>query len=199
MFSAPPCSVRLSLPGGAGMNWLRHRQNGKDRGSSLDAITELHLDCGIAIEQNVHARPKLDKPNSLAAGYMVSHFEIENDTARDQACDLLEDHGTALAFNLAFNGDDILLVLLRRIGLHGVEELAALIAHVADHASNRRAVHVHIEDAEKDADPVPRSSSGSHLRYIGHFAVSGRNNGTGKRRNLALGITEKPQKESSQQ
>src|ERR1700704_2584509 len=98
------------------MNWLRNRQKGEDRGSSFDAITELHLDCGIAIEQNVHARPKLDKPNPLAAGYMVSHFKIENDAACDQAGDLLEYHGTSLAFN----GDDVLLVLLRRIRGHGV-------------------------------------------------------------------------------
>src|ERR1700676_2334752 len=101
------------------MNWLRNRQEGKDRGSSLDAIARLHLDRGVAIEQNIHARSKLDEPDSLAAGYMVSHFKIENDTARDQTGDLLEYYGTAFAFN----GDDVLLVLLRRIGLHGVEEL----------------------------------------------------------------------------
>src|SRR4029077_9974943 len=118
IFSGPPCSVRLSLPGDAGMNRLLNRQNGKDRGSSLDAITGLNLDCGIAIEQNIHARTKLDEPNPLAAGYVVSHLKIENDTARDQAGDLLEYYGTAVAFHC----DDVLLVLLRRILLHGVEE-----------------------------------------------------------------------------
>src|SRR6202521_3322962 len=189
------CSVSLSLRGRAGMNWLRNRQEGKDRGSSLDAITGLHLDRGVAIEQNIHARTKLDEPDPLAAGYVVSHFKIENDAARDQAGDLLEYYGTTFAFN----GDDVLLVLLRRIRLHGIEELAALIAHVADHACNRRAVHVHIEDAKKNADPVPRSSARSLQRYIGHFAVPRRNDGPGKSRNLALGITEKPQKEPSQQ
>ena len=140
------------------MNWLRNRQNGKYRRSSLDAIAGLHLDCGIAIDQNIHARTELDEPDPLAAGYMVSHFKIENDTARDQAGDLLEDYGTAFAFN----GNDVLLVLLRRIAVHGVEELAALIAHVADHARNRRAVDVHIEDAEKNADAVARSSASGH-------------------------------------
>src|ERR1700681_705157 len=105
------CSVSLSLRGRAGRDWLRNRQEGKDRGSSLDAIAELHLDRGITIEQNIHARTELDKSNSLAAGYVVSHFKIENDTARDQAGDLLEYHGPAVAFN----GDDVLLVLLRRI------------------------------------------------------------------------------------
>src|ERR1700676_1831255 len=189
------CSVSLSLRGRAGMNWLRNRQEGKDRGSSLDAIARLHLDRGVAIEQNIHARTKLDESDPLAAGYVISHFKIENDAPRNQAGDLLEYHGTAFAFH----GDDVLLVLLRRIRLHGIEELAALITHVADHACNRRAVHVNIEDAKKDADPVPRSSARSHQRYIGHFAVPGGNDGPRERGNRALGITEKPQKESSQQ
>src|SRR5260370_14174721 len=192
---ALPCSVRLSLPGGGGMNrlciWMRNRQNGKYCSSTLDAITGLHLDCGTAIDENIHARTKLDEANPLARGYVVSHFKIENDAARDQAGDLLEYYGTAFALN----GNDVLLVLLRRIRLHGVEELAALIAHVADHARNRRAVHVHIEDTEKNADAVPRSSASGHDRYIGHFAVSWRNHCPRNRRNLALGIAEKPQKE----
>src|SRR6202158_5119418 len=176
-------------------NRLRNRQQGKYRGSSLDVIARLHLDRGIAIEQNIHARAKLDEANPLAAGYPVFHFKIENDTARDQAGDLLEYYGTVLAFN----GDDVLLVLLRRMRSHGVVKLAAPIAHVADHACDRRAVHVHIEDAEKDADPVPRNSVGSHQRYVGHFAIAGRNDCPGEGWDLALWIAEKPQKESCQQ
>src|SRR5208337_3283166 len=176
-------------------HWLRHWQPGQERRSSLDAIAGLHLDGGIAIEQNINARAKLDEPNPLAAGHVVSHVTIENDTAGDEAGDLLEDYGTARAFH----GDDVLLVLLRRIRSHSVEELAALIAHVADHAGNRRAVHVHIEDAEEDADPVPRSPAGSHQRYIGHFAIAGRNDRSRDGGNLALGVAEKPEEESRQQ
>src|SRR5208282_3502464 len=99
MFLALSFSMRLPLPGHAGMNRLRDRlhnwQPGKHRGASLDPVAGLHLDRGIAIEQHIHPRAKLDEPNPLAAGLMVSHFEIENDTARDQAGDLLEDYGTS--------------------------------------------------------------------------------------------------------
>src|SRR6266446_1023309 len=187
--------MSLPLPGRAGTDGLRNRQESKYCRSSLDAIAGLHLDCGFAIEQNIHARAKLDEPNPLAAGYPVSYFKIENDAARDHAGDLLEDYGTAFAFH----GDDVLLVLLRRMRSHGVEELAAPIAHVADHSGNRRAVHVHIEDAQKNADPVPRSSVHGSQRNIGHFTIAGRNDGPRDCGNLALGITEEPQKESRQQ
>src|SRR6266852_8268519 len=187
--------MSLPLVARAGNDRLCNRQESQYCRSSLDAVAGLHLDGGIAIEQNIHARAKLDDPNPLAAGYPISYFKIENDTARDQAGDLLEDYGTAFAFH----GDDVLLVLLRRMRCHGVEELATLVAHVADHAGNRRAVHVHIEDAEKNADPVPRSSVHGRQRNIGHFTIAGRNDGPGDRGNLALGITEEPQKESRQQ
>src|SRR5713101_3031636 len=186
--------MSLPLVARAGNDRLCNRQESQYCRSSLDAIAGLHLDGGIAIEQNIHARAKLDKPNPFAAGYPVSYFKIENDAARDQAGDLLEYYGTAFAFH----GDDVLLVLLRRIRSHGVEELAAPIAHVADHACNRRAVHVHIEDAKKNADAVARSSVHGRQRNIGDFAIAGRNDGPGDGGNLALGITEEPQEESCQ-
>src|SRR5580658_10230662 len=108
-----PCSMRLALCRGAGMNWLRsfgrNRQQGKHGGPSLDTIAGLHPDHCIAIEQNIHARAKLDKPDPLAAVDVISHLKIENDAARDQTRNLLEDYGAVRAFN----GDDVLLVLLR--------------------------------------------------------------------------------------
>src|ERR1035441_1967177 len=81
--------------------------------------------------------------------------------------------------------------------------MMALSRPLADHARNRRAVHVHIEHAKKDADPVAASSRRrsvrSNHRNIGHLAISRRNQGPGYGRNLALRITEKPQEESCQQ
>src|SRR5260370_41885215 len=180
--------MSLPLPGRDCTNRLRNRQKSKYRRSSLDAIAGLHCDGGIAIEYNRQARAKFHEPNPLAAGYPISYFKIENDTTRDQAGDLLEDYGTAFAFH----GDDVLLVLLRRMRCHGVEELATLVAHVADHAGNRRAGHVHIEDAEKNADPVPRSTVHGRQRNIGHFTIARRHDDPEDCRNLALGITEEP-------
>ena len=53
----------------------------------------------------------------------------------------------------AFHGHDVLLILLSRGRVHGIQELALLIAHVANRTRDRRTVHVDIEDVEKYADP----------------------------------------------
>jgi hypothetical protein len=51
-------------------NW----QESEYRSSSLDAITLLHLDSGIAVEQNIDTRTKLDEPYTLAASYVISNL-----------------------------------------------------------------------------------------------------------------------------
>ena len=71
------------------------RQKRQDRRSSLNPIAGLYLDGGIAIEQNIHPRAKLDESHPFAAGHLISHFEIKNDAPRDQSGDLLEDYGAA--------------------------------------------------------------------------------------------------------
>src|SRR5271165_1021360 len=123
ILNEPPSSglaTSMSLPLGshAGVNRLPNRKKCKHRRSSFDAIAGLHLDFSIAIKENIHARAEFDEPNPLAARYGISYFEVENNAARYEAGDLLEYYGTAVALH----GDNVLLVLFRRVRSHGVEE-----------------------------------------------------------------------------
>ncbi len=58
-------------------------------------------------KQDVDARSELDQADTLAALKAVSNFRVEHDAARQQAGDLFEDDFLAVAFN----GDDVLLIL----------------------------------------------------------------------------------------
>jgi len=88
----------LPLHGCAGGNRLLHRlrnrQYRQHRRSSPNPVAKFHLDCRVRIDQNIHARAKLDQSHTLAPGYAVSNLEIENDAARDQTGDLLEYYDT---------------------------------------------------------------------------------------------------------
>ena len=133
-------------------------QVGQHAGSALHAVADLHVDAGRSIEQYIHARSELDQAHALAALQPISNFGIENDAPRQQARNLLEDDGLPVAFH----GNDILLVQFRGSLIHGVQILAALVAHIANHARNRRAVHVHIEHAEENAEPRPLLVADGH-------------------------------------
>jgi hypothetical protein len=111
-------------------------------------VANLDLDGGIAVEDHIHARSELDQADALTARDRVASFHVEHDAAGDQAGDLLEDYGLPFAFH----GDDGLFVFIGGVRSHGVQELALLVANIADNAGNWRAVDVHIEDVEEDAD-----------------------------------------------
>src|ERR1700688_999907 len=134
------------------MKWrdgLLNRQESKNRLSALDPLPHLYANHGITIEQDIHARTELDEAYALAASHMVSYFEIENYAAGDKTGDLFKDYGASVALD----GDDVLLILFRGVGAHGVQKFSLLIMHVADYAGNGRTIYVHIEDVEKNADP----------------------------------------------
>src|SRR5271165_2050280 len=73
-----PNSTNLPLRSPTGRNrlsnGLRNGQHGKYSRSALHAIATLDLDGGVAIEQHIHARAKLDEPYPLAAFNMISHL-----------------------------------------------------------------------------------------------------------------------------
>ena len=64
-------------------------------------------------------------------------------------------------------------------GVHGIQKLALLIADVANHARDRRAIHVHIKDVQKDADAGAAYAVHGDGRNVGDLAVGGRNHGAG--------------------
>ena len=120
---------------------------GEDGGAALDVVADFYIDLGGGIEQDIDARSELDEAHALAALQAIADLGIEDDAPRQQAGNLLEDNLLAVAFD----GDDILLVQFGGGLIHGVQILAALVTHVANHARDGRAVDVHIEYVEEDA------------------------------------------------
>ena len=114
--------------------------------------------------------PNLIRPTRWPRSRRVAFLEVEDDAPRQQAGNLLE--GDLIA--LAAHGGDVLLIFIGRGRVHRVQILALLIAHAAQDASDGRAVHMHIEDAEEDADPLPGTVRGGDGRGFGHHAVAGR-------------------------
>src|SRR5205823_11027788 len=90
------------------------------------------------------------------------------------------------------DGDDILLVVVGAGSTHGVLELALAVGHVADDAANRRAVHVHVKDTEKDADTGARTAIHLDGNDVGYATVAGRDDGTSDVGDFPIGIAKEP-------
>ena len=76
----------------------------------------------------------------------------------------------------------------------GHQKLALLVMHLLDDAADRSAVHVHVEDVQKDADPVEPA-----FRLDGDHLAVGRRNGHRPGRNLAVRVAEEIEAEKGQQ
>src|SRR5208283_2364531 len=150
---------------------------------------------GSGLEQHVYARAELDQSHALASLQAITHFRMENDAARQQSGDLLEDDH----LSIAFHRDYILLVLLGRCRIHGIQIFAALVADLAHNSCDRRPVHVHIENAEEDTDADLLLAVQSHSCDLRDFAISRRYNGACGIRNSALRVAKEPQKKDGQQ
>ncbi len=122
---------------------------------------------GGGVQQDIDSRTKFDQADAFSALHPIADFLVENDPARQQSRDLLEHHGLPVALDR----DHILLVVLGRCRVHGVQKLSLLIANIADHPRHRRTIHVHIKDAEKNADPGVRNAIHQNGRHVGNFAI----------------------------
>ena len=96
------------------------------------------------------------------------------------------------------HGYGILLVLLGRGGIHGVQILALLIVHTVEHAADGRAVHMHVKNAEEDADALSLAFRSVDRDGFCDQAVSGRDDQASAGGNGPLGIAEEPEKKSRQ-
>ena len=88
----------------------------QNTGSALHAVSHFDLHVAAGVQQNVDPRTKLDQSHSLSAFHPIAYFFVEDDPARQQSCDLLEDY----RLPVSFDGDRILLVVLGRGRVHGV-------------------------------------------------------------------------------
>src|SRR5271155_5020497 len=76
-----------------------------------------------------------DRPPARPALEPLAYLRMKHDSSRQQSGNLLEDHCLAVALH----ADNILLVLLRGSLIHGVQELSALVADLADYSRDRGA------------------------------------------------------------
>ena len=111
-------------------------------------VADFNVYAGRRIKYYIYARTELDEADALAALEAISNLGVKNDAARQKARDLLENHGLAVAFD----GNDVLLVLVSGGDVHSIQILAPLVADVANHAGDGGAVHVHVEYVEKNAE-----------------------------------------------
>ena len=95
-------------------------QVGQHARSTFHAIPDFNFEGRGGVQQNIHARAEFDQANALSAFHSIADLLGEDDPARQKTGNLLEDHGLAIAFD----GHHILLVLLGRRRIHGVDELS---------------------------------------------------------------------------
>src|ERR1019366_6414121 len=90
--------------------------------------------------------------------------------------------------------DDVLFVIARALLAAGHQELALLVLHLLDDAADGGAIHVYVENVQKDTQAVAPA-----LGFDGHhFAVGGRDRDR-PGRNLAVGIAEEIQADRKQE
>jgi hypothetical protein len=108
------------------------------------------------------------RPTRSPAATSSPAFFAAHDAAGNQAGDLLEDHGGAVALH----GDDVLFVRLGAFFAAGHVEFAFAVMHVADHSGDGGTIDVHVENIQENADALERGAFG----FDGdHLAVGGRN------------------------
>jgi N-formylglutamate amidohydrolase len=77
---------------------LLNRQQREDRLTTFHTVSHFDANRSIAIEHDVHPGAEFYQAHSLAALYPIANFVVENDAARNETGNLLEDHGAAIAF-----------------------------------------------------------------------------------------------------
>src|ERR1019366_7399193 len=140
-------------------------------------------------EMYIAARAEFDQPRALALADFIAHLNTAYDAARDQAGDLFERHGRALAPHR----DDVLFVIPRALLAAGHQKLAFLILPLLDHPADGRAVHMNVENVQKNTEAVP-----TVLRFHRHHLAVRRRDRHRTGRNLALRIAEEIQAEQRQ-
>src|ERR1019366_7599449 len=137
----------------------------------------------------IAARAEFDQPDALALADFIAYLNTAYDAARDQAGDLFEGHGGAVAPPR----DSVLFVTPRALPAAGHQKPAFFVPHLLDPPADGCAVHMNVENVQKDTEAVPPV-----LRFHHHHLAVGRRYRHRTRRNLALRIAEEIQAEHRQ-
>src|SRR5205085_4543107 len=111
-----------------------------------------HENLDLRGQHEVCTRPELYQAETLAQLQAVAGPLPADDPPREHSGDLLADDRQALALY----GQSVLLVDEARLFARRALEAPARVGHVAHDARNRRAVDVHVEGGEEDADDARR-------------------------------------------
>src|SRR5581483_3612477 len=136
-------------------------------------------------KKQVDARAEFDQADALPARDRVSSRLIADDPPRHSARDLFHDDRA----RGALDGEGSLLVLVRGLRTAGNQKTPGDVLDARDRAGDRRAVHVNVENIEKNTHLPCRAAGKFKPDEIDHAAIGGRNQslaGTG-----SLRITEK--------
>src|ERR1035441_5206484 len=138
---------------------------------------------------HIAPRAELDQPDALALADLIAHLNTAYDAACNQAGDLFEHHGRALAPHR----DHVLFVVPRALLAAGHQKPAFFVLHLLDHPADGCAVHMNVENVQKDTDAVPPA-----LGFDRHHLAVRRRYRHRPRRNLPLRIAEEIQAEQRQ-
>ena len=116
--------------------------------------------------------------------------EVEDDAPRQQAGNLLE--RDLEAPRPLHDVTTFCSLRSAEAGFMALRYCALLIVDAAEHAADRRAVHMDIKNAEEDADPLPGPFGSGDGDCLGDQAVARRNNQPRTSGNRALRIAEEP-------
>ena len=129
---------------------LRNNVMRDDGHPRRDVLSALNGDFPFGAKEDVDPRAKLDEPDPLALGDTITDLFGKNDAPDDDSSDLLEGDGSAVPLE----GDDVVLVFYRRSLLTSRVKPPPAIFNRRDLPIDRCPVDVHIEDAQKNRNPV---------------------------------------------
>src|SRR5215475_4246969 len=123
-------------------------QEGDDARAAFYAIANFDVDFSRRLHQDVRSRSELDQPYPLSTLYFFANRLREHNAPRQKSGDLLENYCVAFSFDR----DSVLFVTVGALRIHRVQKPAFLIFRAANHPGYRRAVHVNVENVQKNAD-----------------------------------------------
>jgi len=180
---------------GSGSQRASGRQYRQHARRALHPLAHLHPQHRVGRQQHIHARAKLDQPHALPALHRLAFAVIEHNPPRQQA---------AICLNVTSTPPSPRTVTIfcslrsAEAGFMAFQIKALPIAHSGEHAANGRAVHMHIEDAQKDADPLPGPVGSGDRKPSPSPARLQAKPPARACRNRSLRIAEKPQKKCRQ-
>ena len=108
---------------------------------------------------DIDARAETDEAEALANRKLLALAHEADDAARHEPGDL-HDAETSLR---RVDHEAVALIVLARLVEIGVDEETRTIGDARDAAGDRRAVHMHVEDAHEDGDALQRLGAETEL------------------------------------